>query len=302
MHSNERTTGPYCTETIGHLDEHLDWMHTCGMSPATLRARRMVLTWLAEFLGHDPETATRQELRHWQASIPSHSYLRWQTLIIRPYYRWLQASGYRTDNPADLLPTPRRRRRLPRPIPEDRLFAAVVEAPPRVLPWLLLAGWCGLRASEIASLRTEDFSVDPDGVVYARFRGKGDVERDVPVPDWVWAALSEHLPPEPGPCFRRSHLPDERPLTGKNVTDAIAYYFGKKRGIPDRLHSLRHRVATEALRESGDLRLVQDLLGHASLATVHIYTKVQPGNMAAALNALPRPQLLRLLGEDGEPA
>ncbi|ODU27491.1 MAG: hypothetical protein ABT15_06980 [Pseudonocardia sp. SCN 73-27] len=279
---------------MGHLEEHLDWMHICGMSENTLRARRMVLTWLAESVGHDPATATPYELRRWQATISSHSYLRWQTLIIRPYFRWLQASGYRTDNPAALLPMPKRKRRLPRPIPEDRLFAAVVEAPDRIRPWLLLAGWCGLRADEIARLRTEDVSVDPDGGVFIRFLGKGEVEREVPMPGWVWVAIQPLLPTAPGPCFGRPRRADAgKPLKGKHVTDAVAYYFGVIRGIPDRLHSLRHRVATEALRESGDLRLVQDLLGHASLATVHIYTKVQPQDMARTLSALPRP----LLGE-----
>lgn len=286
----QHSTGVYCTEQIRYLDEHLEWMHICGLSAKTIRARRMVLTWLAEHLGHDPATATHQELRRWQASIRSHPYLRWQTLIIRPYYAYLHASGYRPDNPAALLPMPKRARRLPRPIPENRLFAAVTEAPPRLLPWLLLAGWCGLRAAEIAALRTQDFSVNPDGSVFIRFLGKGDAEREIPVPDWVWAAIAGSIPPEPGPCWRRAHNPEVGPLTGKNVTDAVAYYF-RKRGIPERLHSLRHRVATEALRESRDLRLVQDLLGHASLATVHIYTKVQPSDMAATLNRLPRPPL-----------
>lgn len=299
-----RATGPYCTEAISHLEEHLEWMYTCGMSEKTIRARRMVLTWVAESIGHDPFTATARELRRWQASIPTQPYLRWQTLIVRPYYKWLQASGYRSDNPAALLPMPKRRRRLPRPIPEDRLFAAVAEAPDRIRPWLLLAGWCGLRAEEIAHLRTDDFSSSSDGQVFVRFTGKGGVQREVPVPAWVWSAIAPQLPAQPGPCFTRARRSDAArgPLTGKNVTDAVAYYFGTVRGIPDRLHALRHRVATEALAESGDLRLVQDLLGHASLATVHIYTKVQPGNMAATLNALPRPPGLRLIAESGEPA
>lgn len=293
--ARRNSTGSYCTEEIGHLDEHLEWMRRCDRSPRTIRARRQVLTWLAEFLGSDPATATEADLDRWQSSLDTREKIRWQTHVIRPYYRYLHVRGIRPDNPAALLPVPKQLRRLPRPIPEDRLFAAVVEAPPRVLPWLLLAGWCGLRAGEIANLKTTNFATDSDGAVWVRFTGKGGVERDVPVPDWVWAALQPHLPTEVGPCFRRAYRPDRGPLTPKLLSDTCSRYFAS-RGIPDRLHSLRHRVATAALRDSNDLRLVQDLLGHANLGTLHVYTQVQPRDMAQTVGRLARPPLRLLQG------
>jgi site-specific recombinase XerD len=247
----------------------------------------MVLTWLAEFLGHDPATATATELDLWQAQLPTINAVRWQTAMIRPYYTYLQARGIRPDNPAALLPRPKARRRLPRPIPEDRLFAAVAEAPPRVLPYLLLAGWSGLRAAEIARLHVEDFGRDPNGGgVWVRIRGKGDAERDVAVPHWVWQRIAPELP-DSGPCWSRAH--GEGKVTGKQVSDNCTYYLGTVRGLPDRLHSLRHRVATAVLQESHDVRLVQDLLGHANLSTLQVYTKVQPRAILRAVEALPRP-------------
>ncbi len=292
-------TGSYCTENIGHLDEHLDWMRRCDRAERTIRARRMVLTWLAEYLGHDPATATEAELDRWQSTLDSREKLRWQTLVIRPYYRWLQARGVRPDNPAALLPVPKRRRRLPRPIPEDRLFAAVVEAPPRILPWLLLAGWCGLRAHEIANLWTNNFSAAADGAVWVRFIGKGDAERDVPVPDWVWAVIGPRLPEGVAPCWRRVYKPDSGPVTAKQLSDTCSRYFAS-RGVPDRLHSLRHRVATSALGDSRDLRLVQELMGHANLSTLHVYTQVQSRDLAAVVNRIPRPPLRLVVGTGGE--
>jgi len=287
-------SGPYVTAQIGHLDEHLNWMARNGRAESTIKARRMVLTWLAEFLGHDPATATATELDQWQASLRTLNSVRWQTAMIRPYYAYLQARGIRPDNPALLLPKPRQRRRLPKPIPDDRLFAAVVEAPPRILPWLLLAGWSGLRASDIAGLRREDFTVTGEGderQVWVRMIGKGDVEREVAVPVWVWDTISPLLP-ESGPCWRRAYKPHDRPVTAKHITDAVAYYFGKVRGIPDRLHSLRHRVATAVLEQTHDLRLVQEILGHSNLQTLQVYTLVQSKRMTRAVEQLPRPDRL----------
>lgn len=245
------------------------------------------MTWLAEFLHHDPCTATATELDIWQSQLRTLNAVRWQTAMIRPYFTYLQARGIRPDNPAALLPRPKARRRLPRPIPDDRLFAAVAEAPPRVLPYLLLAGWSGLRAAEIARLRVEDFSHDVEGGgMWVRILGKGDAERDAAVAHWVWQVIAPSLP-ESGPCWRRAH--GEGLVTGKQVSDTCTYYLGTVRGLPDRLHSLRHRVATAIMQREHDVRLVQDVLGHANLSTLHVYTLVQPRSIMSAVERLPRP-------------
>lgn len=289
MPHDERPGGSYRTETIGWIGEHLDHMALCDLADGTLKARRMVLTWLAEYLGHDPATATKLELRNWQVSmLPNKAMIRWRTAMISPYYRFLHAEGIRPDNPAALLPRPRVKGRLPRPIPEDRLFAAIAEAPPTVLPYLLLAGWSGLRAMEIAALHVEHFSTDDEGQTWARIIGKGGGERDVPVAGWAWAAIAPLLP-ESGPCWRRSYRPADGPVTPKQVSDNSNYYLRVQCKVPDRLHALRHRVATATLRDSKDVRMVQELLGHSNLATLHVYTQVRPTDMAHAVDRLPRP-------------
>lgn len=83
--------------------------------------------------------------------------------------------------------------------------------------------------------------------------------------------------------------PQDGPVTAKHVSENVNYYLRVKCGLPHRLHSLRKRVATAALRDTGDLRMVQELLGHANLSTLHVYTGVQRGDMAAAVARLPRP-------------
>lgn len=287
--------GSYRTEDIGYLIDHLDWMRRSGRSDRTMKARRMVLTWLAEHLGHDPATATARELDRWQSTLRTRDQIRWQTSIIRPYFRYLQDRGVRTDNPATLLPMPPATRRLPRPIPEDRLMTAIAKAPTRVMPWLLLAGWSGMRAGDIAHMRREEMFVDELGNHWVRVIGKRDVERDVPIADWVWQTIDPLMFPD-GWCWRRKRNPgrDRDPVTAQHVSQFCNEYLHNA-GVRDTFHALRHRVATLALHDTGDIRLVQDLLGHSNLASVHIYTKVHNPAMAAAVNELPRPPMLRLV-------
>lgn len=262
-------------------------MRRCGRSRRTIKCRRRALERLAEWLGSDPATVTAARLDEWQAkALPSLTSVRWHTALIRPYFKWLQARGERPDNPAALLPTPRQKRGLPRPIAEDRLEAAIAGAPTRIKPWLLLAGWCGLRASEIAGLTRESFSVDATGQVWLRVVGKGMAVRDVPVPGWVWDLLAPALP-DSGPCWRR--IQGTGPMTGALVSHYANNYL-RSCGYADTLHALRHRAATEMLRASGgNLRVTQAFLGHADLKALQIYTLVRPAELAAAADAIGRP-------------
>jgi site-specific recombinase XerD len=272
-----------------HLEQHLRWMRLCGRSERTLVARRSVLVRLAEWLGTDPAHATYEQLARWQLHLHatiSLDAVAWHTSVARPYYRWLQAHGHRQDNPAALLPVPPRRRGLPRPMAERDVMRMLHDAPARLLPWLLLAGWSGLRACEIAPLQVDDFFADPAGRRWVRLLGKGDVERNVPIPDWAWQIIAARLPAS-GPCWRRER--GHGPVTAHHVSGRCNDYLHGL-GIPDTLHSLRHRVATMVLEQTGgDLRLVQELLGHSSPTTTAIYTLVAPRRVAAAVDAVPGP-------------
>lgn len=282
--------GAYPLRRVSHLREHLLWMRVLERSEDTIYARRRACVRLAEFLGHDPYLTTAPELRRWQMALvqTSVAHLRLQTSLVKPYFRWLRDGELRRDDPAALLPVPRQPRRLPRPIAEDTLARATAGASARVLPWLLLAGWSGLRAAEIANLRVEDFTGDEHGQVWVRVVGKGRRERSVAVPDWAWPTIAAALAPS-GRAWRR--VRGFGPVKPVHVSNTCNRYLHQRIGVPDTLHALRHRFGTQTYELTGDIRLTQDSLGHASPVHTALYTMVASRRQAAAVAALPRPAL-----------
>ncbi len=280
--------GQFDLRVATHLREHLLYMRLNGRSWRAMYCRRRGVVLLAECLGDDPATATYERLLAWQLhrlQSVSLTTVSWDTGIIRPYYRWLHEHGLRPDNPAARLPKAPVPRGVPRPMPEDRVALAIANAPRRVLPWLLLAGWSGLRAKEIAALEVTDFTVDETGAVWVRVVGKGSHVRVAPVPAWAWDWIGPLLPAS-GPCWARER--GTGPVTPRIVSGASNDYLHKL-GIPDTLHSLRHRAGTLTYRATRDIRLTQELLGHATARTTELYTRVEPGDIAAAVGALPPP-------------
>ncbi|GAB2907214.1 hypothetical protein GCM10027047_01890 [Rhodococcus aerolatus] len=279
--------GKYEVVAVGvvtHLDEHLRWMRRAGRVETTVAARAACLLRLSEHLGHDPATATEAELEAWQDTLPRHR-IRNSTAMIRPYFRWLHQKGYRPDDPAALLVTPRAKPGIPRPITMADLTRALETAPPRVLPWLLLAAWSGLRAKEVAALRAEDF-VHHDGRTFIRLTvTKGGRPRTSVVPGWVWAVLAPMLPAS-GPCWRRER--GTGPVTAQHVSQLANNHLRAQR-IPSTFHALRHWAGTEALEASGNLRLVQELLGHQDPTSTQVYTAVRPIRLHDLAESLPRP-------------
>jgi len=189
-------------------------------------------------------------------------------------------------------------RSLPRPISEEDLWRAFGTAPRRVRPWLALAAGAGLRACEIALLR-RDRVLDTAPVPFlliAADATKGRHERVVDMSDFVLGELRAWGLPSSGWVFRRM---DGRPgplrpwLVSKLANECL-----HASGTSATLHQLRHRCLTMAYRESGhDIRLVQEIAGHRSLASTQGYTLVTPGRAAAVLNALPAPRRLRAVSE-----
>ena len=269
---------------VSHLDEHVRWMIRAGRSERTIRARRQALTWLRDYLHRDPFLATLSDLEAWQDSLPQHQ-IRNKTALVRPYFKWLHAKGYRQDDPATLLVTPPAKTGLPRPIGTGDLFRAVELAPDRIAPWLLLAAWCGLRAKEIAGLTGECFE-HRDGAWFMHLTvTKGNHERVVPIPGWVWVRISRHVP-ESGPLWHRER--GTGPVTAQHVSQYANDHLHKC-GVRATLHTLRHWHATEAYEACTDLRAVQDLLGHRDSATTAVYTRVRPERLVSVVESLPTP-------------
>lgn len=183
----------------------------------------------------------------------------------RDFFLWAhRVARIVDDNPADLLPSGRPDVGEPRPAAEDDWRAALEHADPRVQLMIRLGATMGLRCCEIAKVHTGDMRQDILGDWLLRVRGKGERVRDVEVPSRL--ALELRLL-EPGYLFPGN---DDGHLSAAYVSKLVS------RALPPGVtaHMLRHRFASVAYTEDRDIRAVQKLLGHRSVATTEIYTKV----------------------------
>jgi integrase/recombinase XerD len=257
-------------------------------SPRTVDAYRRDLGRLAAHLGGPLRAATVEQLEQYTAGLRadglSPATIARRTAAARSFFRHLQLIGARPDNPAAAVVLPRRVRTLPRtlsPGEAERLIAAANGVAPRALrdrALVELLYGAGLRVSEAVGL--DKYGVDLDDRL-VRVIGKGDKERVVPVGRQAVEALRRYLA-RGRPYLDRRHRPElflnarGGPLTRSGaflVLRRLAAVAGLE---PDRVHPhlLRHSFATHLLEGGADLRSVQEMLGHADLATTELYTHV----------------------------
>jgi integrase/recombinase XerC len=191
------------------------------------------------------------------------------------FYRWAEREGLRTDDPTLRFVRPRLRRRLPRPVPARHLERAISGAVLPVRAWLLFAAFGGLRACEVASLHAGDI----EGDVFIVRDGKGGKQRIVPIHPLVRAELE--LLPASGWLF-----PGPGGAVSANTVSKRAGRYLRSVGVPESFHQFRHAFATAVYRESLDLRLTQELLGHASPTTTALYAAWEPTKAAAVVARL----------------
>ncbi len=277
-----------------HVAEHLDWMRQRGLAASTICKRRRELARLAAALPVPLTEATSPMLAAWRAGLTvGDDAVCNYAGAAREFYRWAAGRGLIDYDPAAGLPVPRRGRHLPRPVAEDDLFSALALAPGRIRPWLVLAAWCGLRACEIAWLRRRHVldTARPPVLLIASDATKGTAERVVPLCGFALGELRAAGLPASGWVYRRR---DGR--GGPNQPHTISHLandYLHSLGIGATLHQLRHRFGTETYRHRRDLRMVQELLGHADPATTAGYAAYFQDDAAAAVEALPVPGRLR---------
>ena len=203
---------------------------------------------------------------------------------IRSFFRHQTLLGTRSDNPAAELELPRRRRTLPRtlsPAEAERLVEAASGTSPRALrdrALVELLYGAGLRVSEAVGL--DKGSVDLDSRL-VRCIGKGSKERVVPIGRQAVTALRRYLS-RGRPYLDKRHRPElflnakGGGLTRAGVFLILRRLAGTAGLEPERVHPhlLRHSFATHLLEGGADLRSVQEMLGHADLATTELYTHV----------------------------
>ena len=257
-------------------------------APRTVEAYARDLRALTDWLGRSPATVTTPELERYLAELRaaglSGSTIARRVAAIRAFFRHLVLLGVRKDNPAAELDLPRRTRKLPRtlsPAEAERLVEAAVGTTPRDLrdrALVELLYGSGLRVSEAVGL--DRASVDLENRI-VRCVGKGSKERLVPLGRRAVDALRRYLS-RGRPYLDRRHRPELfLNAQGGPLTRAGAFLIlrrlAEKAGLePERVHPhlLRHSFATHLLEGGADLRSVQEMLGHADLATTELYTHV----------------------------
>ncbi len=195
---------------------------------------------------------------------------------IRGFCHWLVDTGVIKADPTAKLRGPRKPRRLPRALPADQVAKILAGCQdPRVAAIVALMVGCGLRCAEVAGAQLGDYDRTARTL---RVVGKGGHERVLPIPEATTVAVSAYLngaPQVAGPLIRSKTNPAAHltPLYISRLVGAAMVTAGVKHAPRDGVsaHALRHSAATDVLEHSGDLRAVQQMLGHANLATTSIY-------------------------------
>ncbi|HMP80775.1 MAG TPA: site-specific tyrosine recombinase XerD [Pirellulaceae bacterium] len=238
--------------TIGDLSDYAVWLHAQSLAPASI-ARHIV--------------------------------------ALRMFYKYLQLEGVVTENIAELLGSQKLWERIPEvltPKQVNDLLTSPSRHDPlyfrdRALLEMIYATGC--RASEVAHLRVRDVNLIERT---CKCHGKGNKERLVPIGDAAVRALGDYLQRLRPELVRRRAEPPEwlflsrtgRPLRREAIWELVKKYVvlsGVSTSISP--HSLRHSFATHLLAGGADLRQVQELLGHSSIATTQIYTHVEQSRL-----------------------
>jgi integrase/recombinase XerC len=267
------------------------------LSANTVAAYRVDAEALATFLARSDSgllEADHTSLRRWLAQLTTRGYARAsigrKASSIRTLYRFLRARGHVGVDPAATLASPKAASRLPSVL-KPAEAAALLEAPRGDDPWsvrdralLELLYGCGLRVGEVASLDVGDVDLRRRRV---RVLGKGSKPREVPLGDPAAEAVESWLPvrgaiaPDTGPALFVNRR--KRRASARDIRAAVEQWRGTAlaaRTVSP--HTLRHAYATHLLEGGADIRAVQELLGHASLATTQRYTHVSRGRLFGA--------------------
>ncbi len=252
-------------------------------------------TW-ASALGVEPEETGARELRRYAAVLSERrcaaSTIARKLAALRACFRTLREHGIVLQNAAELVPSPKQSSNLPRVLRPDELVALLERIPANTALELRdramfeLAYACGLRAEELVDLDVPAVVFDAEEV---RVEGKGSKTRIVPVGEHALRAITTYL--ERG-----------RPALGTGVAEPALFLSksGRRLQTSDvrrRLrvwaraaavqggihpHALRHSFATHLLDNGADLRAIQELLGHSSISTTQIYTRVESARLRSA--------------------
>jgi integrase/recombinase XerC len=274
-----------------------------SVSEATRRAYLQDITafttWAERGAAHSPVEVTRVLLRRYLASLSSRSMSK-RTMAravssLRRYFGFLHQSGVVQTDPTVRLHAPKGEGRLPRVLQPGELETILDTLPQRSEPQPLIDArdqlvlellyGSGLRVSEVCGLTDDQLDVGRRSV---RVWGKGAKERAVPISEpaalaaTTWLANRKKFPCAEGVDARLLFCNTRgRALTPRDVRRIL----DRRAVAPTHPHALRHTFATHLLEGGADLRVVQELLGHADLATTQHYTHVTKDRLRSVYNS-----------------
>lgn len=290
----QETTRSHITVAI-HGEEWLTELANRGLEAWTIKTYRDRLRWLGEWLasiGLHLGEVTRGAVQQWlsdQRERGLSAKTRAANLsVTRAFFAWLLDRGYVARDPVASVPSVRVPRRLPRVLQlEDALkvMAAAREPRERVVAELFYGS--GIRLSELLSTTVAGTDLAPPGTTKGGrllVRGKGGHERRPPISRPAADAIRVWLP-ERAEIVARLGKPTDALLVGRqgplrrSRVRGIVYEIAGRTNIAKSVypHLLRATFATHLLEGGADLRTVQELLGHANLATTQVYTHVADG-------------------------
>ena len=280
----------------GAVDEFLEHArHELGLSEASLdaygRDLSQFLAWCKiEGLGQPAELTSEHlrsfaALRHRKGLNPRS--IQRQLSALRRFFRFLRREGRIDSDPVEGVRAPRVKRRLPRPLDVDQVIALLSipdegDLATRDRAMLELFYTSGLRVSELAQLTWARLDRNE---ALVRVLGKGRKERLVPVGAPALKALDAWRRVQASlPCLAQESIFTSlkgKALGVRAIQKRVAYWSDRQ-GLDQRVHphQLRHSFASHILESSGDLRAVQELLGHANLTTTQIYTHLDFQHLA----------------------
>ena len=265
------------------IEDYLTTLAAAGQPATTIKTRRQSLGQMARELGGRPADVTGEQLVAWLGRHTdwAQETRRGARTTARGFFRWAYKTKRIPVHIADDLPVVREVVGPARPAPDHAWQQALLAATPRVAIMLRLAAEAGLRRGEVAQVHTQDLV---DGISGAQLlvHGKGGKKRIIPINDSLAGAIR---------AGAAGHTPGTSPQgwlfpngTGGHLS---VYHVGDlvRQVLPEpwTMHALRHRFASRCYRASRNLRAVQVLMGHASIATTERYLAVDDDEVRAAM-------------------
>lgn len=272
------------TTSVAHMDDWVLWMHGRRFSMTVIEERVRVVTQFAIEQEIQPAGATSMDVVRWLAR---HNF-DWSDGTactyfgyLRAWFKWLQLTDLRLDNPMIKVGAPRWPDREPRPVSDAgvmRLLKTRMHHRTRIM--ILLAMLAGLRVSEIARVRGEHVDVSVPSIWVD---GKNRKERTLPLHELLITAATTM--PTHEFWFPANVTRQGEPILGKSVSHIISLTM-RRADVAGTPHKLRHWFGTTLLQDGADIRTVMELMRHSSISTTQGYLKIPDAPRHDAINRL----------------